>query len=321
VIDVTATRAEFSSGSANYEALVQYVIETLKAALGRGSRCVVDGRSKDWGSFLKKAIRKKYADPLRQIGDRAGVRVVIPDLSYFDEVRQAINGVFRVIKEEDAGARLSPSQLGYLGTHFDVTIMERDRDAPGNLRGLKCEIQVHTIAQHAWSEVAHDLVYKRVVDLPGSLARAIYRLVALAELFDQEIVRVRELVRKDPAFREVLMLEALEPIFFEMVGRDYDRQLSLYSLDALRQAYSDEELSHFVDLMSKFVDANREKVTDVFGRYRDVDEPFVPLLFQPEVLVVFERLRAHRETLRELWDASLPPEALDALSAVWGAPA
>jgi hypothetical protein len=58
-------------------------------------------------------------------------------------------------------------------------------------RDLRFEIQVRTIAQHAWATVDHKLRYKRESDVPPELQRDLWRLSAVFELADKQFSDIR----------------------------------------------------------------------------------------------------------------------------------
>jgi GTP pyrophosphokinase len=57
--------------------------------------------------------------------------------------------------------------------------------------GLKAEIQVRTIGQHAWAAISHALQYKREQDAPVNVQRRLARLAGLLELVDDESEALR----------------------------------------------------------------------------------------------------------------------------------
>jgi len=57
--------------------------------------------------------------------------------------------------------------------------------------GLKAEIQIRSILQHAWAEIEHDLGYKTELSLPREIRRRFSRLAGLLELADGEFSAIR----------------------------------------------------------------------------------------------------------------------------------
>jgi putative GTP pyrophosphokinase len=140
----------------------------------------VMARVKDLDRFLEKAGREvdgepKYLDPLNEIQDQIGARIVTYYASDLPGIRDAVVGYFGVAEEQ----KIVPdnaSQFGYEGWHYILFIPDDVRD-PGIPKD-ECpeffELQIKTLFQHAWAEANHDLAYKS----EASLARDQQRRVA-----------------------------------------------------------------------------------------------------------------------------------------------
>jgi hypothetical protein len=113
------------------------------------------------------------------------------------------------------------------------------------------------------------------------------------------------------------MLNQVERNFLRFTAKTFDRELSLDIIPRLLPLFSAEELEGFGSLLDDFVKHNREKLEEIFRDYAQ-DERCNPLLFQPETLLVFERLDKDPFRLKELWARALPAELLESLAAIWG---
>ena len=131
----------------------------------------ISARAKGVDRFMAKAAKlskgtPKYSDPINQIQDQVGARVVTFYLSDVDRVKQVIDAYFRPIEER----RIVPdsvSEFGYEGHHYvlfvpnDVIDDDWERgDYPDFF-----ELQIKTLFQHAWAEAGHDVGYKEFVPL------------------------------------------------------------------------------------------------------------------------------------------------------------
>lgn len=127
----------------------------------------VSARAKDVDRFMDKATKlkddgsRKYDDPLSQIQDQLGVRIVVFYLDDVVSVSQAIEAYHRPIESK----LLVPDSLsgfGYFGKHYILALPE-DLFAD-NADRANCpqffELQIKTLFQHAWSEAEHDVGYK-----------------------------------------------------------------------------------------------------------------------------------------------------------------
>ncbi len=319
--DISNIREHWEADQPKYEEMVNRVRCVLELEIrNMGMMCVIEGRTKDMGSLLKKAMKPKYKNPYDEITDKAGVRVVIPYLSQVEPIGSMISNRFDVVGYEDKRSNLSPNELGYLGVHYEVHLLEADLENENDrCNGLICEIQLHTRAQNVWSDLEHDLIYKPTLDPPSNIKRGIFRLVSLIELFDIEMGRYREEIMGLPQFRESQVLAVLEPHYDRLGGLPYDRELSIYILDAILALYSGQEIETFEIVMGDFVRKNSSVISGIYGRYQD-DTGSVPLLFQPEALVIFERLEraSTRLALRAKWGSILPVEELQRLATTFG---
>ncbi|HEX7047422.1 MAG TPA: hypothetical protein VF275_07610 [Gammaproteobacteria bacterium] len=123
-------------------------------------------RAKTPESFLEKARKqtdgaKKYDDPLGQIQDQIGARVVtfyIPDV---DNVAEESKKYFRSVEERDLVPD-SEKEFDYIGKHFVVFVPTDVLDQEFSAEDIPkfFELQVKTLFQHAWAEANHDLAYK-----------------------------------------------------------------------------------------------------------------------------------------------------------------
>jgi ppGpp synthetase/RelA/SpoT-type nucleotidyltranferase len=294
--------------------LAQSSIDDARAAANLKT-WLVDGRTKTVSSFMKKAFfrpEKRYDDPIGQIQDIAGVRVIVPDLRAErianEMVRRTLaDAGFAFIKEENKRHEASDTELAYRGRH----LMFERQDADG----LSCEVQLHTRAESVWSEATHDIVYKPIIPLPPGYPRKLTRLVALVEMIDEEIDIVQEKVAEHPA---VKILERIEAPFAELSHRDagdWDRHMSVQILDALREA----ELVTVegVDgLVQSFVDQHRQKLEELYADHGD--DGSVLLASQPESLVLVPLLAHQQHMLRTT--ADLPEDLLRQLAEAWAIP-
>jgi hypothetical protein len=57
--------------------------------------------------------------------------------------------------------------------------------------GMKCEIQIRTVLQHAWAEIEHDIGYKSEITIPKEMRRSFSRIAGLLEIADKEFEDIR----------------------------------------------------------------------------------------------------------------------------------
>lgn len=145
-----------------------YLKRILKGAARVDRICT---RAKDPDRFVAKAEKVdkvgklRYSDPLSEIQDQIGARVVVFYLQDVDPIAALLKDYLHPVEER----RVLPereSEFGYCGKHFvclipeDVLHAEDKRQVPDFF-----ELQIKTLFQHAWSEAEHDLGYKEEVPL------------------------------------------------------------------------------------------------------------------------------------------------------------
>ncbi|ALO95116.1 hypothetical protein SHL15_4014 [Streptomyces hygroscopicus subsp. limoneus] len=158
----------------------------------------MEARAKGVGSFTEKIQRKggKYADPMTEITDLAGVRIITYYLEDIERVARIIRREFSVLEEHsgDKQAELADNEFGYSSFHLVLELGENRSKLLEwkQFEGLKAEVQVRTALQHAWAAVNHKLDYKQSQDSPRELRRRLFRLSALFELADEEFSQIRK---------------------------------------------------------------------------------------------------------------------------------
>jgi putative GTP pyrophosphokinase len=134
------------------------------SALKRIDRISV--RAKSVSRFVDKAQniedgKPKYNDPLNQIQDQLGARIVT---FYLSDVPVISAEVLKYLKPIEVKQIVpdSESDFGYFGQHFIVLIPSDVAEAIERPELLPTffELQVKTLYQHAWAEANHDLAYK-----------------------------------------------------------------------------------------------------------------------------------------------------------------
>ena len=166
----------------------------------------VVSRAKSVDSFTKKAAREvdgkqAYSDPLNQIQDQVGARIVTYYLDDVPKVTQVVLRYFRPV-EEKVVVPDSECEFGYFGKHFVLFIPnELLVVSPSKITSPRFfELQIKTLFQHAWGEANHDLGYKPSCEWSSDDKRRIAFTSAQAwgadtifnELFRKSAVTVEE---------------------------------------------------------------------------------------------------------------------------------
>lgn len=163
----------------------------------------VTGRAKSVASFAAKANRTDehgrllYPDPLEQVTDQIGVRVITYVHSDVAAVAELLDDELVILDDRDLGEETARSgRFGYASRHLLVRADEDDAEHD-DLAGERASIQVRTVLQHAWAEFEHDIRYKGRVpeDAAADLDRRFTLAAGLIELADREFATIRERIQ------------------------------------------------------------------------------------------------------------------------------
>jgi ppGpp synthetase/RelA/SpoT-type nucleotidyltranferase len=187
-----------------YQAYAKALDEVLKLTARRiAPLAIVQVRPKSIASFAEKALRKRdtHPDPVHQFTDLCGGRVIARTRREVDELGRFVVDHFAIDWENsvDTSERLRPTEFGYRSVHYIVSF-RRDIDygapVPEEVFGLKAEVQLRTVAEHAYSDFAHDLTYKGAFPLPLAWQRELAGVAATLEEVDGVFARVEEGLRE-----------------------------------------------------------------------------------------------------------------------------
>ena len=175
----------FKSDQPLYQKLVDEIIFALGQYLDKDGVAYSEivGRVKTLDSFANKIDRKLYTDPVNDTDDLAGVRVVCLFEQDLEKVANLVDCNMSIINAEDKLEGLGENLMGYQGKHLIVKL-NNDFLGPrySSLGDLRCEIQIRTVLQDAWSKISHKLVYKNEAAVPRPLRRSLNNVSSLMEI-------------------------------------------------------------------------------------------------------------------------------------------
>lgn len=240
----------FKADASVLEAWGRHVSDTIRGRLGAqlGSVESVDNflkvpptpRVKAIDSIVAKAFYrgKCYADSYEGITDKVGVRFVVlllEDVKLVSEM-VASETTWRASKDRDfEEERLSrPLEFTYQSVHYVVKacsgVSSGGVDVP---EGTPCEVQIRTLLQHAYSELAHNTTYKPRQRATPEVHRAIARSMALIEAADGFFQEANDKIDGlDQNLRG--WFKELSGVYRELVGGEgnYDDRFNLAVIDA-----------------------------------------------------------------------------------------
>lgn len=203
---------------------LRVLVEQLVAGTGVAADSVT-ARAKETQSLADKLKRRPRYTSLDDLPDLVGVRVVTRYQADVDVVCELLGREFTVVEDVVHGAEEAEA-FGYASRHLVVELVDPRAELPewAAFRGIRAEIQVRSILQHAWASISHGLDYKTDSAVPQEVRRQLFRVAALLETGDELFDDFRRRV------------DALRVTYTEDVSKDEWRDLPL-NLDSLRAAF------------------------------------------------------------------------------------
>lgn len=183
-----AWASEYKDLQPTYRALASEVEFALDATTAQAEIKThsVSSRVKTLESLDEKCREKGIEDPLTDVNDLVGIRVVVLFLSDLPRIDQLIRRTFDVHEADDKVAGGDPASFGYMSVHYIATLKtEHSGPRYDNLKGIRFEIQVRTIVMDAWANVSHYLDYKGKSSVPEELRKDFFALSGLFYVADQ----------------------------------------------------------------------------------------------------------------------------------------
>ncbi len=191
-----------------YSEFVQFN-EILEEILNRiakqvSNEYIIQARVKALTSFAEKILRQtNFKDPITEITDICGIRIIFPSLNDKKKVSTLIkeNFIINPILSRSKVEDLDISEFGYRTDHYSIFLKKQsslydDLSIPESFFSQKAEIQVRTMIEHAYAAIYHDLGYKGAFRLKKQWEREFQRGAALLEQMDESFSRI-ELIIKD----------------------------------------------------------------------------------------------------------------------------
>jgi putative GTP pyrophosphokinase len=255
-------------------------------------------RLKSSKSLISKAFYrgKNYSNPYEDITDKVGLRFVVLLQKDIHDIRNIIEecNSWNYSKDRDYEEEKinKPLVFEYQSVHYIVTpkkqIVYDDITIP---KSTTCEIQIRTILQHAYAELAHDTIYKPNNRIPPEVLRMVARSMALIESTNDLFSAVQSVIEEA---EELIMTkyEELLDLYSEIKSPDSDLKLNLFILESLGELVTSVKIR---DLKKNILP--KSDIKDIVQRkYEDL------LIYrQPVVLLILYLIKHKRYRLIELW--------------------
>ncbi len=150
----------------------------------------VSHRVKEKESYLNKCRNEKYNNPIEEIMDISGIRIIAYTNQDVSDICNILQDEFLIDKGNSGNKAdmLATDKVGYLSVHYVLQLSKKRLELAEykEYENLKCEVQVRTLLQHAWAEIEHDRNYKFTGVLPNGIKRRFYLVAGALELMDYE---------------------------------------------------------------------------------------------------------------------------------------
>jgi putative GTP pyrophosphokinase len=300
-----------------FEKFADYVRDVLKVEVRRtGILAEVSSRAKEMDSLIKKLIRKPNRT-YESLGDKAGVRVIVRYKEEIAPVLHLAQKLFVRGEPENTSDRMKPDTFGYLSVHADLRLLPNDEKISSfPSERFSAELQIRTMAQHLWAEMAHDRVYKYdalIEPLPKPLQRRIYILAGLVELADEEFNRIE---LEMPSDDETGVLKALERHYYKFTVHKSDPALSLEVIHILVPLYRSAP-AQIIEHLNNFIAKHQDTLEAVYEKAAAMPDRSA-FLYQPEALMIYDLLKTDHLAVRDVWSGHFPDRELVRMATAFG---
>jgi ppGpp synthetase/RelA/SpoT-type nucleotidyltranferase len=313
--DLEAARLRWLTERDKFESFGKEITSLLKRRLkGHGKWFEISSRAKELDSLIRKLIKKPH-HTYDSLGDKCGVRIVFRHKSDVDIGTTVAAELFDCGSVEHKVHTLGAEKVGYLSAHIDTRFRKSDALAQQyDPSVFRAELQVRSLAQHLWSEMAHDSIYKNdetLVPLSDKLKRRVNLLAGLIEIADDEFDRIDALMPENP---EITLLKSLEHHYYSLSTRPSDPELSLDVIRLLMPLYR-MDATGIKQHLDAFYAAHESTLRDV---YEGATSDRSAFLFQPEALMIYDRLATDTIETRKAWNATYSEKELERIANVFG---
>ncbi|MFW6294158.1 MAG: GTP pyrophosphokinase [Halanaerobium sp.] len=184
--------AWYNNNIEKYQTLTDVVESIIREALNNKNIVYhsIESRTKTKESFKRKAKKEKYKNPIREITDLTGIRIITLFEKDVYKISNIIKELFKIDykNSEDKSDLLDADKMGYKSVHYIAELINDriNKSELSSYENLKFEIQIRSILQHAWAEIEHDRNYKFKGELPKNIQRRFYALSGMLEMADRE---------------------------------------------------------------------------------------------------------------------------------------
>lgn len=258
-------------------------------------------RLKDDYKLIKKAFyrNKKYDNPLLEITDKVGTRIVVTTRKDVEIVSEIIktNRTFWDIFEDKPSEEfiLDPAKFGYQAYHFLLrpkkTVSFFDKIEEEELDYYICEVQIKSLAQHAWAQINHDTTYKGPFESDSAVIRTMAKIMAISEMSDDYYDMILDHMKDDDNIKKQYLNQLIKiakvNLDIQFDKKSIDSSLSSLLFDNLN--FLNYDLNYIEDVIIR----NKDLVSFAFKKLRSY------LKTQPVTVFLFALILMHQKPLFE----------------------
>jgi ppGpp synthetase/RelA/SpoT-type nucleotidyltranferase len=267
-------------------------------------------RLKDDRSYLFKALyrKKNYSEPIENIEDKIGTRVVVLKSDDIKVVQQRIldstTWVSKLTKNIDQEIDDKPNIFDYQSSHIVVRPLDGDDKFPSDvINSLTCEIQIRTLLQHAFAEVSHDSTYKGPYKNDKEILRRLAKAMALMEATDDYFCNIFEMMSDEKRYYKSYLKEIID--LYKQYNHSFDSsELNIFITDSIFDLLEFENIP--IHELEAFTSRHHKDLQTLI-------QPKNGLLFQqPTIILTLFYFYNKRTFLRDNW-----PLNIDVLKSIY----
>lgn len=124
---------------------------------------------------------------LEELEDLAGLRI----LFYLESDKKKFTETLLAKLTGEVIIKNHKKSSGYEATHI-ITSFGKKRislSEYSKFKGLKCEIQLTSVLQHAWSEIEHDMIYKDTLNIASDKKKSIFIRKEMKKILSEYLIK------------------------------------------------------------------------------------------------------------------------------------
>lgn len=287
--------------------ILNYIINELKLKLGHRYydyiKAPPTNRVKTTDSIITKAFitkKDKYKDPYNEITDKVGARFVVlltDQLKLLQEIIENCDSwKYSRDRDFDHEKELNPQIFDYQSIHYVLTA---SKDFEYNGVAIKentpCEVQLRTLLQHAYAELAHDTIYKGEVKVSSEVRRIFAKSMALMETTDELMVSAKSKL-ENATYEQSNWSNKLIDIYITRVNEQYtpDTKTIDFYLDSLSEIVKRTSIEKLLEFEK---DCNNNFI---FERIKEKSKSYIDFRHASIVLIYFLAAK-FRSRLKKSW--------------------